>query len=143
LACGNAVARGAANEGLVKCSKVPLEPTAAVGLVDDERWQRFVARRGRFERNLRALDETLVRRASGDRITASQLLRQPDIRLDRLVAEQLDRFEVDPRDGTIDITSAETAVKYAGYLRRQESEVERARRDERRRIPHDFPFDHV
>jgi tRNA uridine 5-carboxymethylaminomethyl modification enzyme len=34
-------------------------------------------------------------------------------------------------------------VKYAGYLRRQESEIERARRDERRRIPRDFPFDRV
>jgi len=34
-------------------------------------------------------------------------------------------------------------VKYAGYLRRQESEIERARKDERRRIPIDFPFDRV
>ena len=34
-------------------------------------------------------------------------------------------------------------MKYAGYLRRQESEIERARRDERRRIPRDFPFDRV
>jgi tRNA uridine 5-carboxymethylaminomethyl modification enzyme len=37
----------------------------------------------------------------------------------------------------------ETTVKYAGYLRRQESEIERARRDERRRIPQNFPFDCV
>ena len=37
----------------------------------------------------------------------------------------------------------ETTVKYAGYLRRQEAEVERARRDERRRIPPDFPFHRV
>ncbi len=34
-------------------------------------------------------------------------------------------------------------MKYAGYLRRQESEIERAREDERRRIPGDFPFDRV
>jgi tRNA uridine 5-carboxymethylaminomethyl modification enzyme len=31
-------------------------------------------------------------------------------------------------------------VKYAGYLRRQESEIERGRRDERKRIPADFAF---
>jgi tRNA uridine 5-carboxymethylaminomethyl modification enzyme len=43
----------------------------------------------------------------------------------------------------IDIASAETAVKYVGYLRRQESEIERARRDERRRIPREFPFERV
>ena len=34
-------------------------------------------------------------------------------------------------------------MKDAGYLRRQESEIARARKDERRRIPHDFPFDRV
>ena len=44
---------------------------------------------------------------------------------------------------TFDIASAETTVKYAGYLRRQESEIERSRKDERRRIPPDFPFDRV
>jgi tRNA uridine 5-carboxymethylaminomethyl modification enzyme len=41
------------------------------------------------------------------------------------------------------VASAETAVKYVGYLRRQESEIERARRDERRRIPSGFPFERV
>ena len=39
--------------------------------------------------------------------------------------------------------SVETVVKYAGYLRRQEVDIERARKDERRRIPPDFPFERV
>ena len=42
-----------------------------------------------------------------------------------------------------DLASAETTVKYAGYLRRQELDIERARREERRRIPSDFPFNRV
>ena len=41
------------------------------------------------------------------------------------------------------MASVETTVKYVGYLRRQESEIERARKDERRRIPVSFPFDRV
>ena len=53
------------------------------------------------------------------------------------------RLELDARLPTVDLASVETAVKYAGYLRRQESEIERARKDERRRIPADFPFDRV
>jgi tRNA uridine 5-carboxymethylaminomethyl modification enzyme len=52
-------------------------------------------------------------------------------------------FSTEDRDIAVDIASAETTVKYAGYLRRQESEIERGRRDERRRIPRDFPFDRV
>jgi tRNA uridine 5-carboxymethylaminomethyl modification enzyme len=114
------------------------------GLVDDERWDRFERRRGRFDRNITMLDSTLVRALSGDRVPASQLLRQPEVRLSDLLAqERLPLFESDRLDAPIDIASAETTVKYAGYLRRQESEIERARKDERRRIPCDFPFDRV
>ena len=114
------------------------------GLVDDERWERFRARRGRLDRNLRLLDEVPLRVASGDRVPASRLLRQPEIRLEQLLDEgRLPGFERDRFQPAIDVTSAETTVKYAGYLRRQESEVERGRRDERRRIPSDFPFHRV
>jgi tRNA uridine 5-carboxymethylaminomethyl modification enzyme len=115
-----------------------------VGVVDDERWERFRARRARFESNRRALDETLVRARSGDRVPASRLLRQPEIRLADLIADgQVPAFESDPATAAVDVASAETAVKYAGYLRRQEAEIDRARKDERRRIPRDFPFDRV
>ena len=114
------------------------------GLVDEERWERFLSRKSRFDRNLTTLETTLVRSSSGDRVPASQLLRQPETRLSALLAEErLPGFDLDPRDATLDIASAETTVKYAGYLRRQESEIERGRKDERRRIPRDFPFDRV
>jgi tRNA uridine 5-carboxymethylaminomethyl modification enzyme len=114
------------------------------GLVDDERWEHFRARRGRFERNAQTLDRTLVRSASGERLQAGQLLRQPEVRLGDLIAQgHLPEFELDPSTAPVDIASIETAIKYAGYLRRQESEIERARKDERRRIPDGFPFERV
>ena len=114
------------------------------GLVDDERWDRFCRRKARFERNLSSLASTLVRTAAGDRVPASQMLRQPEIRLTDLVATGvLPRFECDAVDAAVDLASAETTVKYEGYLRRQEGEIERARKDERRQIPKDFPFGRV
>jgi len=114
------------------------------GLVDDQRWERFEARQSRYGHNLRVLDTTLVRSTSGDRLPASQLLRQPEIRLEQLLADgRLPQFQIAGDAASVDIASAETAVKYSGYLRRQESEIERARKDERRRIPVNFPFDRV
>jgi tRNA uridine 5-carboxymethylaminomethyl modification enzyme len=114
------------------------------GLVDDARWERFTERRDRFTRNLAVLDSTLVRTATGDSVPASQLLRQPEVRLEDLVAQgRLPGFALAPAGAAVDLASAETTVKYAGYLRRQESEIARARKDERRGIPHDFPFDRV
>ena len=116
----------------------------SAGLIDDGRWDWFEQRRGRFTRNLEALDETTVKTDAGDSVPASQLLRQPDVRLtDLLAANRIPRFETDAAAMPFDVASAETAIKYAGYLRRQESEIARARRDERRRIPLDFPFDRV
>jgi tRNA uridine 5-carboxymethylaminomethyl modification enzyme len=116
----------------------------AAGLVDEERWERFCKRKDRFERNLRVLDSTLVRTAGGDRVPASQMLRQPEVRLEALVKTgAVPGFESAASDAAVDVASAETAVKYQGYLRRQESEIERSRKDERRRIPPEFPFELV
>src|SRR5262249_34559979 len=58
------------------------------GLVDDERWERFLARKERFTRNLCELDSTLVRAPSGDRVPASRPLRQPAVRLEALLADR-------------------------------------------------------
>src|SRR5439155_27100407 len=62
---------------------------------------------------------------------------------DLIAHGRLPDFELDPATAPVDIASIETTIKYAGYLRRQESEIERARKDERRRIPANFPFDRV
>jgi tRNA uridine 5-carboxymethylaminomethyl modification enzyme len=114
-----------------------------VGLVDDQRWERFRARQARFVSNLARLSETRVRSASGDRVPASQHLRNPEIRLAGLVETDQVRLETSVEDAALDIVSVETTVKYEGYLRRQEAEILRAAREQRRRIPEDFPFDCV
>ena len=113
------------------------------GLVDDERWQAFEERRQRLERNLERLDRTLVRSGTGNRVPAAQLLRQPEVKLEGLLANGSIQLDIDPRMRVVDLASLETTVKYAGYLRRQEAEIERARKEERRRIPRDFPFERV
>ena len=113
------------------------------GLVDEERWSAFEGRRRRLERNLESLERTLVRSSSGNRVPATQLLRQPEVKLESLLAQGSVQLDIDSRSAALDLASLETTVKYAGYLRRQEAEIERARKDERRRIPHDFPFDRV
>jgi len=114
-----------------------------IGLVDDRRWEWFQSRTSRLHNNLRELDESWVRTDSGDRVPASHLLRRPEIRLEALAADKRVKLDLDCERADVDIASAETSIKYAGYLRRQESEIARGRRDERRRIPSDFPFERV
>jgi tRNA uridine 5-carboxymethylaminomethyl modification enzyme len=114
-----------------------------VGLVDDEQWELFEARRRRYERNTKMLEETHVRSATGQRVPASQLLRQPTVRLSELLAEGKVALDVDPDTPEHDLASLETTIKYAGYLQQETSRAERARRDDRRRISPQFPFENV
>ena len=111
-----------------------------VGLIGEERWEMFRARQTRYERNLAALNATMVRNAKGDRLPAAQLLRQPEVRLAALIDEQAIVLDVDASMGEFDIASVETAAKYAGYLKQEDARIERASRQERRPIPGDFPF---
>jgi tRNA uridine 5-carboxymethylaminomethyl modification enzyme len=113
------------------------------GLVDDERWESFSARKDRFGRNVDTLERTIVRVPSGDRVPANKVLRQPEVRLADLIRDGLVLLDIDAGAAAVDVASVETSIKYAGYLRRQESEIERACRDERRRIPPGFPFERV
>ena len=114
----------------------------AVGLVRDDRWSAFVARRDRLHRNLATLRDGTVQANSG-RIPAVQRLRQPGVRL----ADMLERgdisLEIDPESPTHDVSTAETIVKYHGYLKRQQADVERALRDEARPIPRGFPYERI
>lgn len=112
------------------------------GLVDDERWGRFCGRRDRLQRNLAAIEAGTVQ-VNGARIPAVQRLRQSGVRL----AEMLDRgeivLEIDEQAPSHDTSTAETDVKYHGYLKRQQADVERFRQDESRAIPRGFPYERI
>jgi tRNA uridine 5-carboxymethylaminomethyl modification enzyme len=113
-----------------------------LGLIGDERWERFSARRDRFDRNTARLRETRVRTESGSR-AAADVLRQPSVRLSDLVERGDVTLDVTPDCRELDLASVETAIKYEGYLKQEESRVARASRHERRRIPSGFPFARV
>lgn len=114
-----------------------------VGLVDGERWERFTTRRARYERNLDTLSRTSIRLGDGPRVSVAQALRRPEVRLEELHSQGDISLDLDGHDRQLDLISAETTVKYAGYLQRQMQTVERSRRQEETRIPANFPFDRV
>ena len=114
-----------------------------LGLVDDQRWERFSGRRTRYDRNVDRLQRSWVRVAGGARVPAAQALRRPELTLRKLMAEGDVAIETTPEDQLLDVSSVETTVKYEGYLARQTQAVARAQHAERRRIPETFPFERV
>ena len=103
------------------------------GLVDDDRWQRFEARRDRIDR----LNEALRARGPGGE-TFERRLSRPGASFAELAAESpaLASLGDDPTA----VAEVETASKYGGYIRRQSDQIERFRLLERKTLPEDFDY---
>ena len=107
------------------------------GLIDDARWDSFRMREQRFVRNLNRIRTSTVRDRSGATVSAEQWLRQPSAKLADL---HRDGISLEQPISRLDIPSAETVIKYQGYLKRQESDIRRQAREEHRRIPREFRY---
>jgi tRNA uridine 5-carboxymethylaminomethyl modification enzyme len=112
-----------------------------LGLVDDFQWGVFEDRKSRFERNLETVEQVRIHTRAGPR-TAAQLLKQPHVTLRSLIAEGVP-LEVSSHSLEQDLSSVEAVVKYAGYMQQESLRARRVLRDEMRRIPGGFDFEHV
>jgi len=113
----------------------------AIGTVSDERWERFEERRQRYGRNTARLQQTLVRLPSGERVAAVEALRNPSIRLGELIQREPSlALELDRLTPSLDVGSLDADCRYAGYLVREDREVQRATRYAAQRVPASFSF---
>lgn len=110
-----------------------------VGLVDEERWQRFEERRGRFVRNSDIVRRALVE-VDGQMVPAVRALRQAGVSLERLTDSGQVALDLGVRTRSLDLASVETEFKYEGYIQRQLTLIERQKRHENRLIPEGFSF---
>ena len=104
-----------------------------VGLVPDEAWRRFQEK----DRQIRAAQEVLGRVRRGGRLL-EDLLRRPEVTWQTLAAEVPDLAGLGLWAEAAE--QVEIEAKYAGYLARQETQIERARRMEDRPIPADLDY---
>ena len=126
----------------------------AIGLVDDERWQRFETKKYQFESEMKRLDSIKLKpiketnekvAAMGfkpltDAVTAKEFLRRPEVSYQDVVefigpaAEELD-------DKIIELI--ETEIKYEGYISKAMDQVEKMKRMEEKRIPANIDWDDI
>jgi len=109
-----------------------------IGLVDDRAWERFEARRTRFERNISVLGRTSIKTSQGATLLAEQYLRQPETTVASLVG--MVGLDV---PGALDAISLETNVKYEGYLRQERLRAARTRSQDSQVIPEATEFSRI
>jgi tRNA uridine 5-carboxymethylaminomethyl modification enzyme len=127
-----------------------------LGLVDDQRWAFFCAKRDAAERELERFNgawlkahaipadwSARVLRAPLSRdLSAFDLLRRPDVGYHDVLEliGALDHAAIDDRLPAQVRLQLEVAAKYSGYIERQQEEVERQRRNEDLRLPEDLDY---
>jgi tRNA uridine 5-carboxymethylaminomethyl modification enzyme len=111
------------------------------GLVDDERWRRFNARRERLERNREA---AATRRVMFDGATmpVAQALARPGTTLVDLRSLGF-KMESVAEEAHIDEATFVAELKYQGYLKRDAAQWRRTLQQERRSIPVAFSYAEV
>jgi tRNA uridine 5-carboxymethylaminomethyl modification enzyme len=119
-----------------------------VGLVTAEHWKAYEDRQGRIGRVRDQIRQSKVDASHSffelrglefrDRQSLISLLRRPEIHLEELIREGVWLTEEALRRE--DIVAVETDIKYEGYLRQQEREVEKLRRAEGQRLPGDLDY---
>jgi tRNA uridine 5-carboxymethylaminomethyl modification enzyme len=140
-----------------------------LGLVDDERWAAFSLKRERLERELQRLRSTWVRPATLPAADAERLLgkalereyplldllRRPGVGFDTVaevartaghpaaVSRETLRAEFGVAEADAVIEQAEIHTKYAGYIDKQNDEVERAATMEALVLPADLDYSQV
>ena len=124
-----------------------------VGLITDERWERFKEEIAEVEREVRRLEETsvspsdeldrLLEENGSTKVTTgvrlADLLRRPELTYDKLAVVDKSRPELPPRVRL----QAETKIKYAGYIARQDRMIRDVARHEKTLIPEDFCYENL
>jgi len=118
------------------------------GLVNDERWSRFQNKSSLIKKERIRLAETFVKPSDTgilqsleveltDRACSlEELLRRPEIKYSD-IARAVKNGSIPP-----DVAEqVELAIKYSGYIERQEMQVEQARRMEEKVIPNGVEYD--
>ncbi len=122
----------------------------SVGLIDNERYSRFLEKQSAIEREIARLEKTVVPpsernnellRSLGSAeistgVKLAELLRRPELSYKALASLDTQR----PQLPSAVVRTAEIKVKYQGYIRRELSEVERHRKLEDKRLPPDIDY---
>ena len=127
-----------------------------LGLIDEQTWQEFSGKKKSIEKTVNLLERLRIKPTTAvndylaeidstpisQSMTMTELLRRPEIKLTHLV-QLARRAELElPLDVSgLDFgDEIELQIKYAGYIKRQQEQVDRFKKLERTRLPEDMQY---
>lgn len=123
-----------------------------LGLVGDQRWARFEAKREAMEQELQRLRSSWIQPATAEAEQLSDKLRTPLTR-EYSLADLIKRPELgyadvaclkgEPIQDEQAAEQVEIQLKYSGYIDRQKAEIEQMQRQENTCLPDDFDYSQI
>jgi tRNA uridine 5-carboxymethylaminomethyl modification enzyme len=124
-----------------------------IGLISEERYQKFLAKKEAIEREKKRLKsyiikptkevQEVIRQAGGselkDGIRAADLLRRPEMTYEHIKQLAPAEEEISPEVAE----QVEIQIKYEGYIQKSLQEVERLKKMENKKIPEDIDYDAI
>ncbi len=121
-----------------------------LGLIDDQRWERFQAKQQAIQTEIQRLETQRVKAHDPAGQAFTQLTHQ-DIRGSATLADLLRRSDLhyihlreqgldNPSLSSFEAEAAEIAVKYRGYIQRQQVQIEQMTRQYQRTLPSDLNY---
>jgi tRNA uridine 5-carboxymethylaminomethyl modification enzyme len=121
-----------------------------IGLIDDRRWDLFTSKQANIIAEKARLEQTRVKEldpkgrditaATGEiikgSITLAELLRRPGVHYQTLTKFELGNINLN----TAECEGAEIEIKYAGYLNRQQHQIDRVSKQFNRKLPIDIDY---
>lgn len=136
-----------------------------IGLIDEERYQHFCKKRELIKKEVKRLSETMVgankkvqsfleENGSTTLKTAASLadlIKRPELSYEQLAPIDTDREQIYQEDEALwnspfrkdVIEQINIELKYDGYIKRQQSQVEHFKKLEKKRIPVDIDYENV
>ena len=125
------------------------EKGRALGLVSDERWEKFISDKTAMDKEVERLENTTVSPSEANewltglggspldnRASLAELLKRPEVTYENLA--QIDKGR--PELSYHVRTKVEVGIKYSGYIEKQLEQIEKFKRLESRRIPEDIDY---
>ncbi|KYD21167.1 MULTISPECIES: tRNA uridine-5-carboxymethylaminomethyl(34) synthesis enzyme MnmG [Anoxybacillaceae] len=124
-----------------------------IGLISEERYQKFLAKKEAIEREKKRLQtyiikptpevQEVIRQAGGselkDGIRAADLLRRPEMTYEHIKQLAPAEEEISPEVAE----QVEIQIKYEGYIQKSLQQVERLKKMENKKIPEDIDYDAI
>ncbi len=128
------------------------EKSYRIGLADQERYDRFLEKKARVEKEKERLENTYIYPKDANtylenigsaplqnRVTLADLLKRPEVTYENLAAVDRDR----PQLSSHEENQLEVQIKYAGYINKQLAQIERFKKLETKPLSEDLDYSSI